>query len=208
MKNVIYVRVSSKGQDYTRQIEELKSYCLSKGIEDYIILKEKVSGYNGTRKEWDNLKGMVSRGEVQNILIWEISRLGRRIVELITFIEDCSNKGINIHIHNIGLDSLSNEGKKNPYTSLILSVLANLAEMESERLSERIKSGLHHRKEIKGLSIGRKPGAIMSKDDLWKRYSGKKGLKEDLKTLSVRKCASIHKISCGTVQSLKKMIAQ
>jgi len=206
--NIIYARVSTNQQDYSRQIGQLKNVCLKNGWDNPTIIGEKASGYNGhSRKGFSRLRKLIESGKVENVLCWEVSRLGRRILDVLEFIEDCTSRQVNIHIHNIGLNTMTSERKKNPVSDLILSVMANLAQMESERLSERIRSGLDYRKKNGG-HIGGKAGRKMKTEDIWKRYSGKKGLREDLKTLSIRKCAAIHNISPVTAHKLKTMITE
>jgi len=206
-KSVIYLRTSKTSQSYTRQETELKEYCKNHSIKNYCILKEKKSGYSKTvsRKKYELLKKLVEEEEISQVIVWELSRLGRNIKEIQTLINDCCEKKINIYIYNNNISLLNRDKTRNPYARLIIDILANLAEMESERNSERIISGLQQRKKSGG-HIGGKIGRKMKTENVWSRYSSKKNLKEDLKTLSVRKCSAIHKISPVTILKLKKLV--
>ena len=84
---------------------------------------------------------------------------------------------------------------------LVSDVLANVAQMEREQISERVKSGLAEAKR-KGKILGRPEGTTKGKEDLLKEYKGVvKQLKEGL---SIRKTAAFCGVSAATVQKVKK----
>lgn len=89
-------------------------------------------------------------------MVHEVSRLGRNTTEVLNLIRELETKGISLYIHNLGC-TLSNDGAKDQiFTKLIVTIMADLARLESDQLSQRIKSGIRTRK-IKGLHTGRKP---------------------------------------------------
>ena len=77
--NIIYARVSNTNQknDLDNQIEMIKSYCISHGIEVDAIYKEIASGMNENRKELNMLIDEVITGNVETVFISFRDRLSR-----------------------------------------------------------------------------------------------------------------------------------
>ncbi len=78
-RNIIYAIVSNTKQknDLDNQIEMIKSYCISHGIEVDAIYKEIASGMNENRKELNMLIDEVISGNVQTVFISFRDRLSR-----------------------------------------------------------------------------------------------------------------------------------
>lgn len=78
-KNVIYARVSSTSQKTSldNQIELIKSYMLSKGIDINEIYSEIASGLNDNRKELNRLLYAIQQNEVKAVYISFKDRLTR-----------------------------------------------------------------------------------------------------------------------------------
>ena len=83
-------------------------------------------------------------------------------------IHHLEEKGVCLYIHNLGCTIGKDCDKDSIFTKLIVTIMADLARMESEQLSQRIKSGIRNRKD-KGLHTGRKVNSIESKE----RFLGK-----------------------------------
>ena len=90
-------------------------------------------------------------------MVHEMSRLGRRTAEVLTLLEDLKLSGIKVYVKSI--DMLINaEDTAEPLNKFLVTIMTDIARMESEQLSYRIKSGLEERRR-KGYSIGRKYGS-------------------------------------------------
>lgn len=77
--------------------------------------------------------------------------------------------------------------------------------METERLSERILSGLEQARRD-GKRLGRPPGTKQPKEKLVASFPG---VAKDLKSgLSIRQTAAIRKVSADTVQRVKKAMTK
>jgi|GEM_PF-2218050 len=144
---VAYVRVSTKGQSLDRQIEEIEKYAaennyiIEKYFEDKVssikVSIDKRNGFNKLKKYlFDN------RNTAKTLLVHEVSRLGRKNFEVQNVIEDFSQKRVNIHIMDMRLSTLNENGIKSPESNIIISILASMAENENRLLSDRIKGGL------------------------------------------------------------------
>lgn len=145
-KAVIYVRVSSKQQDFNRQIEELEEYARQKKFKVVKCFKDVISASKASledRPELSKLKQYLNASDnVKNVLVHEVSRLGRKNIDVHKIIEEFCQLGVNIHIKDLDKSILDENGNKNPESNLIISILASMAENETRLLSFRIKSAL------------------------------------------------------------------
>lgn len=108
---------------------------------DKIIL-DKVSG-TIPFKERDGGKEiyqLADKGDLRELVVEELSRLGRNTGDVITNLEWFEKKGINVVVRNIGLESRPN-GQRNPIWKMITSVMSSLYEMELENIKERTHYG-------------------------------------------------------------------
>ena len=78
-KNVIYARVSSRGQkdDLNNQIEIIKNYMLNNGIKVDDIYYDIASGMNENRKSFNELLEQIFKREIKNVYITFKDRLSR-----------------------------------------------------------------------------------------------------------------------------------
>lgn len=97
---VIYARVSTAGQDYERQLSELREYASRMGYEVVKEFSEKISGAKriAERDALTNLLNYVKHNKVNKILIYECSRLSRRAVDFLQITELLTEHGISIYI--------------------------------------------------------------------------------------------------------------
>ena len=110
---VIYARVSTAIQDYDRQIDELKDYANRMNYQVVKVFCEKVSGAKkvAERNALSELLYYVEAHHIDKVLIYECSRLSRRIVDFLQVIERLTEKGISLYILQNGLETLQSDGK-------------------------------------------------------------------------------------------------
>jgi DNA invertase Pin-like site-specific DNA recombinase len=200
----IFVRVSSKNQDYERQIRDLTAYASKQGYQVEAIIEEVVSASKTStehRKAVATLLDLARSGTISKVLVSEISRLGRKTSEVLKIIEDLSAAKVSVYALNYNLETLTLEGRRNPIASLLFTLLAEFARMETETMAERILSGQAEARR-KGKHLGRPAGTIKKPDEILTNYPG---IVKDLKEgLSIRKTAAFRKVSINTVQTVKK----
>lgn len=146
--DVGYARVSSEKQDLTRQIDELTAAGCDR------IVKEKASGKrDAKRPKWEELireeSGQLRAGD--RVTVVELSRLGRSTGKLDDLLKDFEQRGIDLRILNMDLDTSSPSGK------LIFRIVSALAENERDLISERTKSALDAKRRRGERVGGRKP---------------------------------------------------
>lgn len=143
-KAVIYSRVSTIEQDYTSQTAELKKEAEMMGYEVIHIYEEKESGFVDDRPELAKVLAL-TKAETDAVFVWEISRLSRRTVMVLSTIDDIENKGILIYAKNENYKSWNDKGVKDSTSKLVLTLYASIAEAEALKFKERVKRGKRYR---------------------------------------------------------------
>lgn len=200
----LFVRVSTKEQDYARQVSDLTAHAKRQGYEIVHIIHETGSATkrsNVDRPELDNLLDLCRKKIIRKVLVTEFSRLGRRRSETPALMEAITQAGVSIYAHNLGLETLLANGKRNPVASIVIAVMIEIDAMETERLSDRIMSGLDQARR-NGTRLGRPPGTKKAKGELMAAFPGV--VKDLKKGLSIRHIAVIRKVSTDTVQRVKR----
>jgi DNA invertase Pin-like site-specific DNA recombinase len=201
MRAVIYARVSTNGQDYERQLDELRSYAARMGYEIVREFSEKVSGAKKIeeREALSDLLDYVESNKVDKILIYECSRLSRRAVDFLAVIEQLTEQGVSVFILQNGLETLQPDGKPNPIAQLVLGVLAQFNSMERGLIRSRMESGYNHYR-ANGGKVGRKVGYRKSPEAMRMEYA------EELRLL--RKgysLANVSKLTGTAINTLRKV---
>ena len=170
MKAIIYARVSSvdEKQSFSRQLVDLEKYANYKGLEVVESFAEKISGFRkglDDRIEFNKMLVFIEKENIKNILVSELSRISRRYIDTINFINDCSLKGVNIHILKEGISTLNDDGSTNSMVQMLIGMLSSVAQQESESLSYRIKSGKNYQASL-GKNFNKKIYGYDSDDGL------------------------------------------
>lgn len=206
-KVVIYARVSTKVQEYDRQLDELRQYADRMGYEVVREFSEKVSGAKKIeeRAALSELLEYVDTHHVDKVLVFECSRLSRRAVDFLQVIDYLTSKKISVYIHQNGLETLLPDGTPNPIAQLVTGILAQFNSMERTLIRSRMESGYNHYRNTGG-KVGRKEGYRKSLNDYREQYS--KDISLLKKGLSYRNISAITGTSLSTLTYLKKNIIE
>ena len=201
---VIYARVSTNSQDYERQISELREYAKKM---DYVVVKEfseKISGAKkvAEREQLSELLNYVEANKIDKVLIYECSRLSRRIVDFLQVIERLTEKGISLYILQNGLETLQSDGKPNPIAQLVLGMIAQFNSMERGLIRSRMESGYNHFRSNGG-KVGRKQGYTKTVDAMKEEYAEEIRLLK--KGISLRNVSKITKTSVNTLRKIRDL---
>ena len=201
-KVVIYTRVSTQGQEYKRQLAELRDYAARMNYEVVEEFSEKVSGAKRVeeREALMSLLRYVEAHKVDKVLIYECSRLSRRAIDFLTVIEHLSSLKVSVYILQNGLETLMEDGSVNPIASLVLGIIGQFNSMERSLIRSRMESGYKHYRQ-QGGQVGRKVGYKKSDDDMCQQYS--KEIQLLRKGLSLRNIQAITSTSVNTLRKLK-----
>jgi len=206
MEAIFYSRVSSLSQDYERQLINLKTVAQEKGWHVRRTFQEKISGTikSGSRNEFKALLDYIDKTPVQIVMVSEISRIGRRVVDVLNFVELLHEKGIALYIQQFNMLTMEN-GKENPVAKMLLQMLSIGAEMENSQRKIRQHEGIQLAK-LKGVYNGRVKGSRTSVKVLIDKYQNVNDLL-DKSELSVRRIAGITGHSVNTVRKIKLLKA-
>lgn len=201
---VIYARVSTNSQDYDRQISDLREYAKKM---DYIVVKEFSEKISGAKKVADRyalseLLNYVRNNKVDKVLIYECSRLSRRIVDFLQVIEELNELKVSLYIHQNRLETLLEDGSINPIASLVLGIIAQFNSMERSLIRSRMKSGYDHFRSNGG-KVGRKQGYTKTVDAMKEEYAEEIRLLR--KGISLRNISKITHTSVNTLRKIRDL---
>lgn len=203
-KAVIYARVSSSNdrQDTSRQIEDLKKYADSQNIKIVKIYEEKISGAKKIeeREILKNCLEYCKEESVNFLLLSELSRLGRSTLQVLRSLEILHDAKVSVYIQNLGLYTLQPNGNVNPIASILVTVMAEMANIERSNIQYRLNSGRENYI-AKGGKLGRKIGSVKSPEKKKEEYKETISLLK--KGYSVRNIAKLQGIGISTVQRVK-----
>ena len=157
-----YIRVSKEDQDVRNQRHEILEFANQHDLHVDRFVEREISSRNDLKARGieEMLTGL-KRGDT--VIVSELSRLGRSIIEVISVI----NELIKREIRFIGIkQSLDLRGNHDMQSKVIVTIFSLLAELERDLISARTKQALAA-KRAQGVRLGRPPGTIgKSKLDL------------------------------------------
>ena len=202
---VIYARVSSTNdrQNTQRQIEDLTRFANSN---DYSIVgtyEEHISGAtkNENRTVLMECINYCIANKVNYILLSELSRLGRSTLQVLKSREMLHEAGVSVYIQNLGIYTLNATGEANPIASIMVTVLAEMANIERSNIVYRLNSG-RESYIANGGKLGRKKGSVKTTEQKKEEY--KEVISFLKRGYSVRNTAKLSSVSISTVQRVKR----
>ena len=146
-----YIRVSTDKQDHLNQKHSILEYSNLKQLGKIEFIEETIS----SRKIYKdrNLSKLIEDMNKDDVLVvTEISRIGRSLLEVMSIFKEMMEKDIKVHIikggYIIGDDIAS---------SVLIFAFGLSAEIERDLISSRTKQALAQRKAM-GIKLGRKKG--------------------------------------------------
>jgi len=197
---VKYNRTSTIQQEGERFKLDKDNYDLTifdKGVSGKIPFSEREGGIK--------LTNLVNEGKVKEVVVEELSRLGRNTIDTLTTLKSFEEKGINVVVRGMGNLQSKVNGKKNPIWNLITSVMSSLYELERENILERTEMG---RKVyvMNGGKLGRKVGSVENRVDFLQKDRTKKIISLLDKGKSVRDISSRLGVSTKTIVKVRKYV--
>lgn len=204
-KVVIFARVSTNGQDYDRQINELTALAQKNEWKVSAIFSEKISGAkkNAERKELSKMIDYVNANHIDMVIVTELSRLGRDTLQVLEVIENFNKLGISLYIQNYHIETLTEDGKINSMSQFLITILAEVARMERKTIRERVESGYNNFR-ANGGKVGRKTGYRKSDEEMKEQYAEEIRLLR--KGISLRNISKITGKSVNTIRKCKEFI--
>lgn len=141
MKILMYLRVSTSGQDLAPQRAELEAYCRAQQwtpaagteVREY---QDVISGTKAARPGLDALLASAVTGDV--VLVVKLDRLGRSVLNVVGLIEKLDGMGVGVVCASQGIDTRAGSS----CGRMILGVMASFAQFERDLIRERTVAGL------------------------------------------------------------------
>ena len=187
--------------------QEGKRFDLDKNEYDLTLFDKGVSGKIpfSERTEGNKLTQLVNEGKVSEVVVEELSRLGRNTIDTLTTLKSFEDNGVNVVVKSMGnLQSMVN-GKKNPIWNLITSVMSSLYELERENILERTEMG-RKMYVMNGGKLGRKIGSVENRNEFLQKDRTKKIISLLDKGKSVRDISSRLGVSTKTIVKVRKYV--
>lgn len=195
-----YIRVSTDDQDLNKQRHLLLEYSQQNKllIDDFIEIE--ISSRKNQHER--RITELIDRLQTDDtLLVAELSRLGRNMLETLNIIHELTTKGVKIIF--IRQPELSTTG---PHTQLLLAIYSYFAETEHEFISIRTKQGLAAAK-AQGKQLGRPKGSRNQERPLDPhREQIKAYLQLELNIAAIRKLVNPHLDRPLTYNSYKYFI--
>jgi DNA invertase Pin-like site-specific DNA recombinase len=187
-KTAIYMRVSTTLQTTENQLIPLTEYAKRMGLEIVSVYKDEgISGVKSKRPALNDMLKDAVKGKFSQILIYDISRLGRSLKELINLLNDFNQLKIRLVFLQQGIDTSTSTGQ------MMFNLLGVFAEWERNTIVDRVNAGLD-RARLEGKKLGR-PTTI--NDSV---INAVRLLRS--KSLGIRKIATELKVGVGTVMKI------
>ena len=154
MKRVaVYLRVNTSKQETSNQRRELEAVAARSGWHIVKVYEDAgISGAKGRnqRPGLDAMMKAVNAREFDLVVAWSVDRLGRSLTDLLAILQGLHDKGIDLFLHQQGLDTSTTTGKA------MFQMLGVFAEFERGIIRERVNAGLARAK-ANGTKLGRRP---------------------------------------------------
>ena len=196
MEVAIYIRVSTKEQDFENQIMQLKEYCKKQEWKIYKIYSETISGKESQRPAFKEMMESASQKKFDTILVWALDRFTREGTERVWHYFSLLNSwGVQFISYQEPYLRTNNELARD----ILISVMGALAKQERLRISERTKAGLE-RARASGKKIGKPAMSKKVKELIIKlREQGKSYRKICKEVYYWDTSRHKHQVSLGTV---------
>jgi DNA invertase Pin-like site-specific DNA recombinase len=159
-----YIRVSTDKQAFLNQQHEIIEYCRKESFVCHKWYCETISGTVATEdRELDNVLCNLRKGDV--LIVSELSRLGRGIVDVLNTIERMKQAKANLICVKENIDTTRNDLN----TKIMIMTFAMCAEIEREMISARTKEALAARKAA-GVKLGRPCGVGRARTVKYDKY--------------------------------------
>jgi DNA invertase Pin-like site-specific DNA recombinase len=158
MRTVAYLRVSTIDQDLDKNKADILKLANDKQLGNVEFVEEKISGKISWKKR-KIFEVLQKLEEADNLIVSELSRLGRSMLECMEILSISTEKGVNVYAvkGNWHLDNTIQ-------SKIIAMAFSMAAEIERELISSRTKEALRAKK-LQGVKLGRPLGTGKSKLD-------------------------------------------
>lgn len=178
-RTTIYVRVSTDKQEVDNQIKELLPYAARKGYKVVASYIDIISGKEKSRPQFDLMFREAHQQKFDLVLFWDLSRFSRAgTLYTLQKLKELENLGVDWESYQEPYFNSVGEFK-----DVVLSILATVAKIERQKISERTKAGLKN-----AVNVGKR-----GKDKKARKRRSDIGLKRGVKKSNLSYLAEIRK---------------
>ena len=138
-----YARVSTTDQNLDSQMDAL----LKEGVQQKHIYCDRMSGKTTNRPAFQECRAFLRPGDT--LMVLRLDRLGRRTVDVLNFLQELKEEGINFKSIKDNIDTSTAIGMA------ITTIISAIAEMERQLIVERTREGIAAMKQ-RGTKSGRR----------------------------------------------------
>ena len=158
VKTVAYLRVSTIDQDIEKNKADILRFANDGDMGKVHFVEEKISGTVSWKKR--KIAGIIEElGKGDNLIVSELSRIGRSMLEIMQVLSIAMEKGI--HVYAIKGNWKLDDSIQSKVMAMMFSMVA---EVERDLISKRTKEALRAKKAA-GVKLGRPRGIGKSKLD-------------------------------------------
>ena len=187
----IYARVSTQSQNTENQERELRAVADRAGWTVVGIYTDFAISASKSRKDrpaFDRLLKDAARRKFDIVAASSVDRLGRSLTDLLGFLADIHAAGIDLFIHQQGLDTTTPTGRAT------FGLMGVFAEFERAMIRERV---------LAGLARARAEGRVLGRPRMADQKT--RAVREAVLAggQSLRRIAAQHRVGLGSVQRMK-----
>lgn len=161
MTTIAYLRISTTDQDIEKNKADILHLANNKKLGQVQFIEETVSGTVSWKKR--KIAPIIEQlGKGDNLIVSELSRIGRSMLEIMQVLSIAMEKGI--HIYAIKGDWKLDDTLQSKIMAMVFSMAA---EIERDLISKRTKEALRAKKAA-GVRLGRPKGTGKSKLDQYR----------------------------------------
>lgn len=210
MRKYLYIRVSTKEQNESRQLALKEKY----GLRTSDIFIDKATGKNFSRPEYQKLKEELQKGDT--LILMSLDRLGRNKEQALEELRELKQKGVRLIVDDLPTTQIELDEKNQliieMINNILIEVYTTLAEEELKRTRIRQRQGIEAMpKDINGKRVSIKTGRLASRpskiDNLTKEQE--KNIRAWIeKKISMDSCIKLTELSRATIFRAKKKLLE
>jgi DNA invertase Pin-like site-specific DNA recombinase len=184
-----YARISDKTQKVDSQVDVLEKAGCER------IVEETITGISTKKTKLYHLLKELQEGDT--LVVTRADRLARRTVQILEVSETLNNKGVNLVILDLGIDTRTPAGK------MVLTIMASVAEWERDQLKEKQRRGIEAARK-RGVHLGREKNYNdeSMEEALQAHKEGKKTVAEICRIYNVSRATLYRRINERKLNSL------
>src|SRR5699024_3818252 len=170
----VYTEMEEQAGSFTTQVTHYTNVIQMNP--DWLLVDiysdEGITGTNtNNRKEFNRMIDTCMAGEIDLIITKSISRFARNTLDCLTYIRQLKEKNVAVYFEKENINTLDSSGE------ILITIMASLAQQESESISKNIKLGLQYRyqegqvhvnyKKFLGYTIDEEGKIVINPDQAW-----------------------------------------